>query len=410
MKRYLKSILLVLAIFLCLGTFYSKSAATSDPEFILKRQSGSEKAANSVAIQGYYQNERVMDNVMISSKGSLYDSSMSLLGKIDKHLLGYGENQQLEKEYRSFMRGKTGMNSFYQDEDFLLYATIIIKHTSQGPEAFKFEISMLEKATKAENSYIIQPSNNNRYLFVSVEDIQKVGNKLKILTRNITADPKGYAIDSERNELHVYTIDMKSKQVVDDQTVLTSGDDKDFYTNIYMLQETDMTQSNDSAFYYKVTAKRSEEQDEQVGSELIRVNLKTNQAKKLEIPPELKGNINLNVIPNYDNKMIYFALETKEGIKVATFDPNTEKVVNSLKIKFDQSDLAEKFMFNVKNGKAYALTSPEKVGQDSQPANLTIMDLRTGNQLYKGVITYKNPSGQMSKTDGYVSLDRLMVE
>jgi hypothetical protein len=191
---------------------------------------------------------------------------------------------------------------------------------------------------------------------------------------------------------------------------LTSGEDKNFYTNIYMLQETDMTQPNDSAFYYKVTAKRSEEQEKTVGTELIWVNLKTDEAKKVDIPKELQENINLNAMAYYDNKMIYFALETKEGIKVAAFDPHTKKVMNSINLKLDQSDLAERFIFNIKNGKAYVLTSPEKVGQDPQPAILIVTDLETGKQLYKGVITYKNASNQMSKTDGYVSLDRLIVE
>ncbi|MEH7119474.1 hypothetical protein V7128_18960 [Neobacillus vireti] len=408
MKRYLKLILIILAIFLCLGTFYLKSSATSNPQFVFKKLSGSEKEANSIVIQGYYQNDRLMDNVMISSKDTVYDSSMSLLGKIDKHLLGFGNNQQLEEEYPSFMRGKTGVNSFYQDKDALIYANVIFKHSSVGLQDFRFEVSSLEKDTKAEHSYQIQPLNDKRYLYVSVEDIQRQGNHLKILTRNAAADHTAEAIDAERQEVHVYTINLDSKKVVDDQTVLTASDREN--ANFYMLQETDMTQPNDSAFYYKVISKPSEGGKEQVDSEFIWVNLKTNQVEKVTIPKELQENISLNVTPLYDNKMIYFAKETKKGIKVVSFDPKIEREVNSLNLKDDKGKWAKKFNFTVKNGKVYILTSPEKVGKDPQPATVNVLDLRTGNQLYKGVITPENVNNQFSKTDGFISLEKLIVE
>jgi len=408
MKRYLKSSLIILAIFLCLGTFYLKSAATSNPQFVLKNLSGSEKEANSIVIQGYYQNDRLMDNVRISSKGTVYDSSMSILGKIDKHLLGFGENQQLEKEYRSFMRGKTGVNSFYQDKDALIYANVIFKHSSVGLQDFRFEVSSIEKDTKAVHSSQIQPLNDKRYLYVSVEDIQRQGNSLKILTRNVADDHTAKAIDAQRQELHMYTIDLDSKKVVDDRTVMTASDREN--ANFYMLQETDMTQPNDSAFYYKVISKQSEGREEQVDGELICVNLKTYQVQKVAIPKELQENISLNVMPYYDNKMIYFAIDTKEGIKVVSFDQKTDRVVNRINLKFDKKDLAERFNFTVKNRKAYLLTSPEKIGQNPQPATLSVIDFSTGNRLYKGVITVKNANNQLSKTDGFISLERLMVE
>jgi len=95
---------------------------------------------------------------------------------------------------------------------------------------------------------------------------------------------------------------------------------------------------------------------------------------------------------------------------VVSFDQMTDRVVNRINLKFDKKDLAERFNFTVKNRKAYLLTSPEKIGQNPQPATLSVIDFSTGNRLYKGVITVKNANNQLSKTDGFISLERLMVE
>src|SRR4051812_32106260 len=168
MKKYRHSILLLFAVFLCIGTFYVKAAVSASPQFILKKQNGNENEAKPVEIHGFYQNDRLSENVIISSTGPLYDSEMSLIGKVGKLFSDTKGNQHLVKEYRSFMRGKTDMNSFFEDGESLVYTNVVYKNTTTGMTAFAFKVSILDKDTKDEKSYQIPIPKGKMHQYVMI--------------------------------------------------------------------------------------------------------------------------------------------------------------------------------------------------------------------------------------------------
>ncbi|MBT2757994.1 hypothetical protein J7E71_19165 [Mesobacillus foraminis] len=410
MRRYISLIVMVIAIVLCIGTFYIKSAASAGPEFIIKKQSGDEKEAKSVIVDGTYQKGSLVDNVSISSQGSEYQSDGSIAERIDQLLMNNPGIEQLQKNYREFMRGKNGANSFYEDRDFLLYANTVHQFSSIEGLDFEFQVSILDKQSENETSFKLQVPDSTRYSHIIVEDVQMIGSRVKVVTRNGKASHQDSDMNTE--ELHVYSIDLAHKKVTGEKTVLgVENQNKDVYTDFLKIEETDHTHSSKFVFFQKVTNKHVLKEDgsysiDMTNKELFMFDLESNKGKTIVLPKGLLESVHMNLLPFYDSNMLYFPLQTKGRLEIASYDIAKEKVVNRVKLDQNNTDTVNLYM-KIKDGKVYVL---EKVGQDEQPASIVISNLETGKSLYKGVITIKDGGIKMNETDAFVNLSGLIAK
>ncbi|WP_121614199.1 hypothetical protein [Mesobacillus foraminis] len=411
MRRYISLIVMVIAIVLSIGTFYIKSAASAGPEFIIKKQSGDEKEAKSVIVDGTYQKGNLVEIVNISSQGSEYQSDGSIAERIDQLLQDNYGIEQLQKDYREFMRGKNGENSFYEDGDFLLYANTNHQFSSLEGLDFEFQVSILDKQSKNETSFKLQVPDSTRYSHIIVEDVQMIGNRVKVITRNGKASHPDSDMNAE--ELHAYSIDLANKKMTGDKTVLeVENQNKDGYTDFLKIEETQYTQSSNFVFFQKVTNTHVPMEDgsyrvDMTNKELYMFDLEKNQGKTLVLPKDLLESVHMNLLPFYDGNMLYFPVQTKDRLELASYDIAKEKVVN--RVELDQKITGNSYM-KIKDSKVYVLADPEKVGQEEEPASIVISNLETGEALYKGVITITDGGKKTNETDAFVTLGGLIIK
>ncbi|ALC90643.1 hypothetical protein AM500_13245 [Bacillus sp. FJAT-18017] len=402
MKRYIISILLLSLIVLSIGAFYIQSAASGSPQFSLKKQTGSEKEADKVKIHGSYQNGNFIDVVTLTTDGSVYSKEMGLINKTEQLFSDNDGNQDLDKKYRSFMRGKNGMNSFYEDEDHLIFGDIEY-HFGQMANDFTFKLSMLEKESETEKNFDMKIPNKEKYSFISIEDIQLIGNKLKILTRN--AD-----YDSDNTEVHLYTINLANREVEEDKTVVsTENEAENLFTDLQLLNSTNTRQPSQYAFFYKEISKNIEMEEstysEPVSTELIMIDLEIGKEIKVDVPDDLQ--MKPRILPYYDSDLLYFTQSGEKGLQLVTYSYKDGKIVNSIGTGLEHGESG--FQFAVKNGKAYILTTPDRIGQKpSSTPSLKIFDIKTGKELYQGVVELKGQD--KNKTEGYLMIDWLTIE
>ncbi|OCA81670.1 hypothetical protein A8F94_22695 [Bacillus sp. FJAT-27225] len=400
MKRYIVSILLLSIIVLSIGAFYIQSAASGSPQFSLKKQTGNQKEAEQVNIHGSYHNDYFIDVVTITENGSVYYKEMGLIDKTEKLFSDNDGHKDLDKKYRSFMRGKTGSNSFYEDGDYLIYGDVDY-HFGQMANDFTFTLSMLEKDSETEKSFKVEIPNKEKYSFISIEDIQLIDNKLKILTRN-----EDY--DSDNTEVHLYTINVAAKEIDQDKIVLsTRSEGKNLSTYLQQLNQTNTRQPSKFTFYFKDISKDIEKEEgtysERINTELVMIDLDKGKGIKVESPKEYQ--YNANMLPYYDGEMIYFAQPGENGLQLVTYSHKDGRIVNSIETGLAHSEAG--FQFAVKNGKAYILTTPDRIGQNpSSVPSLKIFEIKSGKELYQGVVELKN----QNKTEGYLMIDWLTLE
>lgn len=121
MKKYWKVIVVIAIAVVGIGTFYVNSAISVSkyPEFVIKKQSGDETEIKSLVVEGTYSGSVLNEGLKITADGSRYESDSSFIDLFK----GYNPPliEQLQEEYRNFMRGKSGdISAFYEDKQFLV--------------------------------------------------------------------------------------------------------------------------------------------------------------------------------------------------------------------------------------------------------------------------------------------------
>ncbi|MGB2993820.1 MAG: hypothetical protein WBB47_14400, partial [Paenisporosarcina sp.] len=142
MKKYWKFTSIIAVIVLSIGTFYVNSAmsATQYPEFVINKKSGNAEEIKSLVLEGGYHEGSSMNytnnHLEITSDGSEYRNGSSLLDLV----IGRPAPmiQELQDEYRNFMRGKENLDSFFENNKLLAYADVKYKIGSSTSRDFKF--------------------------------------------------------------------------------------------------------------------------------------------------------------------------------------------------------------------------------------------------------------------------------
>ena len=198
---------MVVVILLSIGTYYVQvtSYASDLPEITFKTVEGNEKELNSIILNGYYEEGNVSEPFSIDSNRTTYQREMSYFD----HIVGHNmpNYERLVKEYRSFMRGKEYVESYYEDKDNLTFVTTDIDYDNRK-YASNFNIDILEKKSKEEKTFEIDVPDQEKYENIAIRDVQFVQSKLQVITHNdvISNDEK------DLDEIHLYTIDLADRK------------------------------------------------------------------------------------------------------------------------------------------------------------------------------------------------------
>ncbi|MFF2287803.1 hypothetical protein [Peribacillus butanolivorans] len=409
MKRYICSIIIGMVVILSIGTYYVKvaSSASGLPKYTLKTLEGSDKELDPIIINASLEKGRLYEPLTIESNQTTYGSEKSYFESLSEN---YDFRiERLIKEHRSFMRGKVSIDSFYEDDDFLAYASVNSEFAKSGKMEAEFDIALLEKKGEEETSFKIELPDQERIMNTEVRDVQLVHSKLQVLTMNdVNSNDEKQTI-----EVHLYTIDLANKKVLSDKTLLSetftypNQVDLEMPIDIAPSQPKNMVlislikgvNHEDGTYEYKLNE-----------SKLLSYHYETEKIETVKLPKKESLSLDEAKSGYVDGKNLY-AVDTKsDKYHIKTFDLSSQTITNDTEL-----DLAvnkkEQYFAAIKNGRVYFLLGNE-VDQDSltyKPAQLLIADLKTGKTLYKGETVMKATNKENGKKIGFV-IDDLKVK
>jgi hypothetical protein len=392
MKRYWKLAVLVPFIILCIGTYYVEASGGNGPEYYLKLLAGNEKEASQVSLQANYRNEELF----INPEGSEYRKEQSFWESLSPNYYSK-ELEKLVKVNRQFMRGKTDLNGFYEDDQFIGYVDIrslgLVKDRFNAP----FTVSLYDKKRKGSSSFEVSLPKVNIYNFINLHDVQIDGQTMKLVTINFKKSESnaGYNMYPE---VHLYTLDLDKKNIVEDQVIFSEAPlDENNRVNIMGVDETDpLKQSRYAVFQTihskKVKAKESSEAYVPDHRELFVYDLKSGKPVTIQdelINEILKGTDEQDISHSGDE--LYLTSWTdQKGAHVIRYSLAENKVEKDLTIAFNQhQSVAGKVSISrIANNRLYMLVNMRK-GESTVPT-VVIAELDTGGIVYQGEVSRKD--------------------
>ncbi|SFE16582.1 hypothetical protein SAMN05216238_10977 [Lentibacillus persicus] len=385
MGRYWRLIAVVVVVVLTIGMFYIQSAVAANelPNITVEKVSGNEKELEPVTISGSYSVGNssgkkfihgVSESFIVDAEGTTYSSEQSFFERIENNFYPQRINQ-LQEEYRGFMRGKSGrIPSFLETEKRIAYANII-NQTVPGKGNIEFDIAVLNKENEETTSFTVPVPNRAMYHQVYVEDVQITDNKeLQVITRN-----------SPRNgmeELHLYRFDIENEDIIGEDTVVKpENQNENMNARISSAESnSDLTASFDDVIFKKTIepiVKRSKQgrvTESAAGEQEYSIyNLETGEKRPLELPKELSD----QEILDRDNRSLYF----NTGQQIVQYDLESEQVTNQIELPSYEEEGKFEAMTHIADSKVYMLTRDQQ-----SPQRLIVLGLETGDILFEGEI------------------------
>ena len=390
MKHYWKLLSLIVFVSLVTGAFYIQGSQASNgkPNFIIEKRSGDEEVVKNLVMSGGLQvGNYFEENLHINNTETVYTSERSFIENNDNAYFS-PEIKRLRQEYRNFMRGKImGSSLFYEDENYVAYADINWDQGNIGPTRFSFDIELLEKDSKEVTVIQELLPKDRSYSYADVRDVQWIDGKLKVVAE-IHSD-----INGRTNEIHLYTFDLKSQQLIEDRLLSSIDDEKNPNTRVMVLTEDGDIGVTKELLIEEITLKRvpygEEFRDEKVNSQLILYNYETDEHRSIEKPEFQFDRVSLN------DSIIYFMKRTENGLEIHPYDTEKSNYLNAQILPVEMpSKISEENgdgipVVTIKNGRIY-LMSPYKDAQTK--ASILVADVKTWDILYEGTIEQSNPN------------------
>lgn len=366
MKRYISSVLMVVVIVLSIGTYYVQvnSYASSLPKITFKTVEGDEKELNSIILNGYYEEGNVSEPFSIDSNKITYQREMSYYDQ----LVGYSMTnyKRLVKEYRSFMRGKEYVESYYEDKDNLTFVTTDIDYDNRK-YASNFNIDILEKKNKEKKTFEIGVPDQEKYQNIAIRDVQFVQSKLQVITQNDVISNN----EKDLDEIHLYTIDLAGKKIVSDDMLLSETFDSSNEGHFSTVSKAELGKANNVFVVGVVKGSYSEEgefKEKKGESSIFAYHYDTKKLEKIKLPKEM--DISYESVESdlsYDEENLYMRVWEEGNATIHTFNIDKQKTINVFKP--ESVDFT-----SIQGGRIFAVTRGE----------LLIADAKTGKMLYKG--------------------------
>ncbi|MDF9759327.1 hypothetical protein OKW24_001100 [Peribacillus simplex] len=394
MKRYICSIIIGMVVILSIGTYYVKvaSSASGLPKYNFKTLEGSDKELDPVIIHGSLEVDPIYEPLTIESNQSIYASERSYF----ENLSGIQDFQieRLIKEHRSFMRGRDSINSLYEDDDFLAYASVNEDFTKNGKMEAEFDIGLLEKKGEDETSFKIELPDQERIMNVVVRDVQLVHSKLQVLTMNdVNSNDEKQTI-----EVHLYTIDLANKKILSDKTLLSET-----FTDpnqVYLEMPTDIapSQPNNMVLISLIKGVNHEDgfKEKLKESKLLSYNYDTEKLETVKLPKKESLSPDMARGGYADGKKLYIVDTKSDKYHIKTFDLSSQKITNDMELDLTVNKKEQDFAA-FKNGRVYFLLGSGRDQEGvltSKPAQLLITDYKTGKTLYKGETVTNKKNGK----------------
>lgn len=400
MRKYYLLIVLCLTIVIVFTTFYIKSLSVSNhyPTYTFETIEGDETVIKDFVIRGdLHLGHLHMEPFQVDHEGTTYLRDEPFLKRINTASYDL-EMDRLQKEYRSFMRGKERSTAFFfESEEVLAYAAT--PYDLFDYENYEFEVAVLDKETNETTTFFVPIPDRKDFWYVDVRGVHVMENELSIVSLNDRETDDG----DSRTEIHIYTFDIEKKELIKEEvtTELTSVYPENGYStvNVLMNEQSD----GESIILYQVKVEYTESEEEmEVGEEritivsLLKYNLKTGKIEEMSLPE--KENIGVPIA--FDGETLHFAGMEKGGISFTNYSTANKTFSAPLTIatNIDYYHIDELTQALVRDNKLYFMPSfMEEINKHS----LFVIDLEKLTKEYEGIIENKNPSFTNSNASVY---------
>lgn len=365
-KRYGVTLVFCVIILVSLVIFYSnaETIAEENKTLQLKTLSGDAGEVENLHVKGRVNLNRIPMMVDISSENTTYSELLT-----DRFMMHetiempyYAKMHELQQEYRSFMRGKTLIDSFYEDETQLVYAYIPYDESAFERNFSELYIDLYDKKSKDTSHVTVslpeELTVNDDYM--EVLDVQMVNNQFIIL------------LDVYKDEKQaIYHVTIQGGKVVESHLLLENLRENTNINSVKtLINERRMIDSD-----YILLMKQSwHEQSDNSTQKLYAVDLKSAQVKEVPIPDvALYGEPELF----YDGKQIFYKLNN-ELWKMDLEDLQTNVISDELKVSYFD-------WMKIMDEKLYVLGTKN----DNQYYQLIIFDLNQNKEIYRGEVNTK---------------------
>ena len=213
-KRYWLLVVLIPFCVLAIGTYYVSGAGDQKPDYYLETIKGQESDGASLLVQGQLNGKMIS----ISTQGTESESEqLSYLERLDTKFYYQGQLNKLLKENRSFMRGKSDVNAFYEDDKVLAYVAPESPNDTSKGQSNLLKISVKWKLEKANASFDIQADKRNDEI-MRIYDVQVKDQVMKVL---VNRQQRGNNLHPQFTDAgyDVYTIDLSNNSLLSSEKI-----------------------------------------------------------------------------------------------------------------------------------------------------------------------------------------------
>lgn len=410
MKRYGKLIIIVTLVILSFGIYYIQPifAAKTRPEFIIKAKKGDKTLIDNISVEGYYQASNFYGmgtETEITKDGTTYYPTQSYLSQLQGSVSDNEKMTQLQKDYRSFMRGKEpSLVNFFEDDSILAYVEITTDYLSAVTENSEFLIEVLDKKTNDVLSFSIEFPKAADYYSIYVEDVQVANNKLLVVTN-------GYSISSGNgpDEQHLYSIDLPNEKIEKDEKIqLDLIDPKDKETQyVELLNAGNDIHSSEFLVYQVVLDVAQTEM--YVENDiitlpvfgLIGVNIETGEQFLIDVSDEVGNQALGNTLP-MENSTLYFYKTNDTTLSIYSYSLDQKELVEVESVELTAEQLATlktDVVLQVKDGVVFFIESSNVKDRNMQ---IIAIDSNSGELVFEGAIEEKDDN-LANKNELYLS-------
>lgn len=386
-KRYVFTALFAAAGIVSLIIFYTyvNRTVSAYEKMMFETVAGDENVIDDVTISGILYSDRTSNSISIS-KANTDVSPQSILNMNSMFYMYSAAEMRLEElqqEYRSFMRGKRNVNNLYEDEDFLVYGEL---SSSEIDKKVKWDarISFYDKAKDKEWNFSVALPSDFNIQSVDIYDVQMYGQDV-ILT--LAAE------ESETESIWRVSVNMSQKNIKDSSLIfsldkdMATDEEGEYQQNYFNMNEglTGSAWMTKAKYIPFSLSKREESGNETIiyGHQFFVINVESGELSEVKLAEETI--IDSNVFVDQEN--IYY-LEKKTGTvyKYHVEDGSSEFILqHDALVNYNYSHL-----FELSNNNLYLLANGRYTGEEieNKVIDFYVLDLNNGQEMYHGKMDY----------------------
>ncbi|GEL77216.1 hypothetical protein [Tenuibacillus multivorans] len=378
MKKFWKSILLLVVIVGGIGTYYVQSAIATNslPDVTIETVEGDESLIEPLVFEGLVSHDENEEQFLLSQGETLYNGDLSFVERFEGvHNMTLN---RLRQGYRDFMRGVDYLyRNVYEDNQRLILVNVNESYSAYGVEDIELEVNMLNKGTEKSETYTMEIDSEQRINFYNIADVQYSDGKVIVLT-----DLSERYQDGSKPGITELIFDIQSGELVSQETIISFDqlEQDNIDQRISQLGESVLYAPSEYVVFRKSQYEivRNEQADslteEMIENELLAYNVKTGEIEQLEIPQNENSDVRY-----FDGSNLYFE-KTKDG-------ENFLSVYNIAEQDFQKdvpigSDSHPYPYILVNAGYIYMLNQEEN--------HLNVISVDTNKSVYKGEIKVKD--------------------